>query len=171
MTPKRTQIGMIMARASNGVIGKNGVMPWYLPEDLNHFKQVTQGYSVIMGRNTWESIPERFRPLPKRRNIVLTRNKNWNTLGIEIAHDLLEAIQMCSSEEIVWVIGGAVVYALAEPMACIAEITEIYAPFEGDALAPTLGPSWREVARSPIFTGANGLRYSFVRYEQGHLNL
>jgi dihydrofolate reductase len=140
-------------------------MPWHLPEDLAHFKQVTQGHPVIMGRRTWLSIPPRLRPLPGRRNIVLTRQPDWFAEGAETARDLPEAIGLCADAPLAWVIGGAQIYAQAEPLARIAEITEIHAPFAGDAYAPALGLGWRETART-THTAASGLRYSFVRYER-----
>ena len=162
----RPCIGLIFARAENGVIGKDGVMPWHLPEDLAHFKHVTQGHPVIMGRRTWQSIPPRFRPLPGRRNIVLTRQPGWHAEGAETACDLPEAIGLCAGAPQVWIIGGAQIYAQAEPLARIAEITEIHAPFAGDVHAPALGTDWRETARES-HTAANGLCYSFVRYQRG----
>jgi dihydrofolate reductase len=165
MLPEHPRIGLIFARAENGVIGKDGVMPWHLPEDLTHFKRVTQGCPVIMGRPTWQSIPPRFRPLPGRRNIVLTRQPDWRAEGAETAHDLLEAIGLCVGVPLVWIIGGAQIYAQAEPLARIAEITEIHASFAGDAHAPALGPGWRKTARE-AHTAADGLRYSFVRYQR-----
>ena len=165
MTPARPCIGLIFARAENGVIGKDGAMPWHLPEDLAHFRRVTQGCPVIMGRRTWASIPPRFKPLPGRRNIVLTRQPGWQAQGAETAHDLPAAISRCADAPLVWIIGGAQIYAQAEPLADIAEITEIHAPFDGDAHAPALGPGWREIARE-AHTAAAGLGYSFVRYQR-----
>ncbi|MDR0458616.1 MAG: dihydrofolate reductase [Burkholderiaceae bacterium] len=165
MILERPCIGLIVARAENGIIGKDGVMPWHLPEDLAHFKRVTQGHPVIMGRRTWQSIPQRFRPLPGRRNIVLTRQNGWRAEGAEVACDLPGAIALCASAPLAWIIGGAQLYAQAEPLARIAEITEIHASFAGDALAPALGLGWRETARES-HTAANGLRYSFVRYRR-----
>ncbi|MDR2992126.1 MAG: dihydrofolate reductase [Burkholderiaceae bacterium] len=162
---RRPRIGLIFARAENGVIGKDGVMPWHLPDDLAHFKRVTQGCPVIMGRHTWQSIPPRFRPLPGRRNIVLTRQPDWRAEGAETARDLHTAISLCADAPLAWIIGGAQIYAQAEPLACIAEITEIHASFAGDAYAPTLGLGWRETARE-AHTAADGLRYSFVRYQR-----
>jgi dihydrofolate reductase len=165
MISDHPRIGLIYARAENGVIGSQGALPWHLPEDLAHFKRVTQGHPVIMGRHTWLSIPPRFRPLPGRRNIVLTRQPGWHAEGAQTAHDLPEAISLCADAPLAWIIGGAQIYAQAEPLACIAEITEIHAPFTGDAYAPAWSTGWHETTRA-THTAAHGLRYSFVRYQR-----
>ena len=157
------QLGLIYARARNGVIGKAGGLPWHLPEDMAHFKQVTLGCPVIMGRKTWDSLPPRFRPLPGRMNIVVTRQPDWHAPGATRAASLPEAVALCTGETRAWVIGGADIYAQALPLAHTAEITEIDADFEGDAFAPPMGPHWREVARRRG-RSANGLEYSFVTY-------
>jgi dihydrofolate reductase len=161
----RPGLGLIFARADNGVIGKEGALPWHLPEDLAHFRRVTQGHPVIMGRRTWESIAPRFRPLPGRRNIVLTRAPDWRAEGAQTAHGLPEALALCADAPLAWIIGGAQIYAQAEPLARIAEVTEIHVSLDGDAHAPALGLGWREITRQ-AHTAANGLRYSFVRYER-----
>jgi len=165
MIPERPRIGLIFARAENGVIGKDGAMPWHLPEDLAHFRRVTQDHPVIMGRRTWLSIPPRFRPLPGRRNIILTHQPDWYAENAETARDLPQAISLCADAPLVWIIGGAQLYGQAEPLARIAEITEIHAPFAGDAYAPTLGSGWQETSRE-THTAANGLRYSFVQCQR-----
>jgi dihydrofolate reductase len=165
MIADRPCIGLIFARAENGVIGQNGVMPWHLPEDLAHFRRITQGCPVIMGRRTWQSIPPRFRPLPGRRNIILTRQTDWRAESAETAHDLPAAIGRCTDAPQAWIIGGAQIYAQAEPLARIAEVTEIHTSFAGDAYAPTLGSGWHETARETHISTA-GLRYSFVRYQR-----
>jgi dihydrofolate reductase len=157
------KLGLIYARARNGVIGKDGRLPWHLPEDLAHFKRVTMGCPVIMGRRTWDSIPERFRPLPGRANIVVTRQADWNAPGAVRAGSLDEAIAWCAGQARAWVIGGAQLYAQALPLAAIAEVTEIDADYEGDARAPQLGPQWQEVGRES-HTSASGLKFSFATY-------
>jgi dihydrofolate reductase len=157
-------LGLIFARARNGVIGKAGGLPWHLPEDMAHFKQVTMGRPVIMGRKTWESLPARFRPLPGRANIVVTRQPNWQAQGATRAGSLHEAVALCAGEEQAWVIGGAEIFADALPLANTAEVTEIEADFEGDVFAPPFGAEWREVARRRQHS-ANGLDYSFVTYQ------
>lgn len=159
--PSGPRIALIYARAANGVIGREGTMPWHLPEDLAHFRQLTQGQPVIMGRKTWDSLPPRFRPLPGRRNIVLTRQSQWQPDKAERADSLSQALALCADAPQVWVIGGAQIYAQAEPMACRAEVTEIEQSFEGDAYAPSLGPGWQELARQSAVS-QNGLLYSFV---------
>jgi dihydrofolate reductase len=156
-------IGLIYARAANGVIGKGGAMPWHLPEDLAHFKQVTMGSPVIMGRKTWESLPPRFRPLPGRRNVVVSRNDQWHADGAERASSLPEAIALAAGETQVWVIGGGEIYAQALPLAHVIEVTEIEREFEGDVHAPLLGPEWIASHRERHHSSA-GFDYSFVTY-------
>ena len=157
------EIALIYARAANGVIGKNGTMPWHLPEDMAHFKRLTQGCPVIMGRKTWDSLPPRFRPLPGRANIVVTRQPDWNEIGAQRASSLREALQMCEQAATAWVIGGAQIYAQALPLAQRVEATEIGRDFDGDAYAPLLDSQWREAARERVVS-ASGLPLSFVTY-------
>ena len=159
------QINLIYARAANGVIGKDNTMPWHLPEDMAHFKQLTNGWPVIMGRKTWDSLPRKFRPLPGRVNIVITRQTDWTADGTTAVPSLAQALTLCHASSEVWVIGGAQIYALAEPLAHRAEVTEIQQNFEGDAVAPTLGPAWREAKREDRLS-AKGLAFSFVTYHQ-----
>ena len=158
-------IALIYARAANGVIGKDGTMPWHLPEDLAHFKQLTLGCPVIMGRKTWDSLPARFRPLPGRSNTVITRQPDWHENGVQRASSLREALQLCENSAQVWIIGGAQIYAQALPLADELVVTEIDADFDGDAHAPALSAEWREVARDPV-VAASGLRLAFVTYRQ-----
>jgi len=157
------KLHMIWARSANGVIGKDGTMPWHLPEDLANLKKLTLGKPVIMGRKTWDSLPEKFRPLPGRLNIVVTRQKDWKADGAKTANSLLEAMGMCPLDSNAWVLGGAEIYKLAMPMATSAVVTEIDAEFEGDTLAPVFGPGWKEVSRES-HTSSNGLKFSFVTY-------
>ena len=157
------RLHLIYARAANGVIGINGTLPWHLPEDLAHFKRTTLGCPVIMGRKTWDSLPPKFRPLPGRANIVVTRQPDWSETGAQRSSDLREALQLCEQAADVWVIGGAQLYALAEPLAHTAVVTEIEKDFEGDAFAPTLGNAWRITARER-HVAASGLPFSFVTY-------
>lgn len=157
---------LILARATNGVIGHQNQIPWQLPEDMAHFRQLTMGHPVIMGRKTWDSLPARFRPLPGRRNIVVTRQSDWQAEGAERAGSVDDALALCSGMPDVWVIGGAQIYAEAQPLAHDAHITEIDKAFEGDAYAPVFDPAqWRETDRSS-HTAANGLDYSFVTLQR-----
>jgi dihydrofolate reductase len=154
---------LILARARNGVIGIDGQMPWKLPEDMAHFKRVTMGCPVIMGRKTWDSIPQKFRPLPGRQNIVVTRNAQWHAEGVQRAGSLEEACELCPQDADVWIIGGAQIYAQALPLATSAVVTEIDANFEGDAHSPVFGSEWLEVAREEHLS-RTGLKFSFVTY-------
>ena len=160
------KIGVIYARAANGVIGHNGDMPWRLPKDMAHLKATTMGHPVIMGRKTWESIPPKFRPLPGRRNIVVTRNADWRADGAERAGSLEDAIALCASAPLVWVIGGAEIYRQAVPLATLAEVTEIEQDYSGDAFAPELGPQWRETPRERHAAEDGKPAFSFVTYEK-----
>ena len=160
------KLHLIFARAANGVIGKNNALPWHLPEDLAHFKQLTQGCPVIMGRKTWDSLPPRFRPLPGRQNIVVTRQPDWQAAGAERASSLEDALALCPQGATAWVIGGAQLYRQALPLADRVEVTEIHQAFDGDAHSPALGPEWQETAREAHTSATTGLGFSFVRFER-----
>lgn len=144
------ELVLVVARARNGVIGKDGAMPWHLPADLKRFKRMTVGKPVIMGRKTFESIGK---PLPGRQNIVLTRDKGWQAEGVTMVPNLAEAIAAAGLDprtrvDGVMVIGGAQIYAEALPSATRIELTEIDAAPEGDTLLPAFDPArWRETAR------------------------
>ena len=168
---------LIAAVAKNGVIGSDNQLPWHLPEDLKHFKQLTTGHAVIMGRKTWESLPPKFRPLPNRLNIVVTRSAEYQAQGATVVHSL-EAAQKLGAggaapntatggtAPVMFVIGGAELYAHALPLAQRLELTEIDADFAGDAHFPAVDRSqWRELRRASGQTDA-GLRYAFVTYER-----
>ncbi len=161
------QIHLIWAQAHGSVIGKDGAMPWHLPEDLAHFKRSTLGCPVIMGRKTWDSLQPRFRPLPGRLNIVTTRQVDWAENGVLKATGLHEALfickQMADPPRAVWVIGGGQMYAQALPFAQQVVVTEIDATFAGDTFAPQLPLHWPKTA-TPRQTAANGLAYQFVTY-------
>ena len=161
------KLKLIYARAANGVIGLNNQMPWHLPEDLAHFKRTTLGCPVLMGRKTWESIPAKFRPLPGRANLVVTRQTNWQSEGAYVVHSLEEGITLalahCPEGKDLWVMGGAEIYAQAAPIAEEAVVTEIEAEYEGDAFAPQLSAHWQEVSRER-HVSSTGLKFSFVTY-------
>ena len=159
------QLKLIFARARHGVIGHHNALPWHLPEDMAHFKRTTLGCPVIMGRKTWDSLPARFRPLPGRLNVVVTRQANWQAPGALVAHSMQQACDMCPADSTAWVIGGAEMYAQALPLATEALVTDIDAVFEGDAYAPEFGPEWLEVSRLAQ-TSSLGLAFSFVTYQK-----
>ncbi len=162
------RLHLILARAANGVIGVEGRLPWHLPADLAHFKAKTLGCPVLMGRKTWESLPPRFRPLPGRINVVMTRQAGWQADGALSASSLRQALQLPGVQGApdIWVIGGAKVYQQTLPHAHSAEITEIHAVYEGDAFAPDFGPTWHETDRQAQEPD-NGLSFDFVRLENG----
>lgn len=157
------KLGLVWAQARGGVIGRGGVLPWHLPEDLAHFKRTTLGAPVIMGRKTWESLPPRFRPLPGRQNIVITRDAQWQAPGADRAGTLDEALALCASAPVAWITGGAEIFRLALPRAHEAIVTEIDADFAGDTFAPAMGAQWRETARE-AHVAASGIPFSFVTY-------
>ena len=162
---------MIWAEARDGVIGFDGDMPWQLPEDLAHFKALTVGHPVIMGRRTWESIPERFRPLVGRRNIVVTRQAGFAAEGAEVAGSVEEAIAL-AGEGTAWIIGGASVYSAALGLADRLEVTEINLSVEGDTHGPPVGAEFSVVSREPEtgwHVSSTGIEYRFVAYERGTL--
>ncbi len=163
------RVNLIFARSRNGVIGRDGALPWHLPEDLAHFKRLTAGCPVVMGRKTWDSLPPRFRPLPGRANLVVTRQVDWSAVGARAAGDLPQALAICATLEPtpadVWVIGGAQLYRLALPVASRAAVTELDINVTGDTHAPTLDGSWVESSREQ-HTSSTGMRFAFVTYLQ-----
>jgi dihydrofolate reductase len=160
-----TRLHLIYARAANGVIGVNNTLPWHLPEDLAHFKRHTLGCPVIMGRKTWDSLPPKFRPLPGRLNLVVTRQSDWQAQGAQPAASLQDALAHCGDALDAWVIGGAQIYAQALALAHSVVVTEIDVQVQGDAFAPQLGSEWREASREAHIS-AQGLPYSFVNYQR-----
>jgi dihydrofolate reductase len=160
------QVKLIFARSTNGVIGVANTLPWHLPEDMVHFKTLTAGAPVIMGRKTWDSLPPRFRPLPGRHNIVLTRQPDAQMPGASVVHSLAAAFEAAAGADTAWVMGGAELYRLAQPYAHQAIVTEVHLHVaNGDAFAPQLGAGWTETSRT-AHTAANGLRYAFVTFAQ-----
>ncbi len=158
-------LSLIWAKAANGIIGADGTMPWHLPEDLAHFKELTMGSTVIMGRRTWDSFPARFRPLPGRRNVVLTRDPTWTADGAEVVHSLDDALAIDSSP---WIIGGAQLFAATMDRAARLEVTEIDVSPDGDTYAPAIDFSvWQLTpltADAPWLTSRTGLGYRFRTY-------
>ena len=150
-------IVFVLARADNGVIGVDGRLPWRLPADLKRFKALTMGTPMVMGRKTFESFPA---PLPGRRHIVLTRDRNWSAVGAEVAHNVEAALARAGAGEVT-VVGGAEIYALLLDRADRIEVTEVHCAPEGDAVVPAF-TGWREVAR--VANPAEGERpaYDFV---------
>lgn len=161
----KTILTLIAAIARNGVIGMDNRLPWHLPADLKHFKTLTAGHAVIMGRKTWESLPEKFRPLPGRQNIVVTRNTAYAASGASVASSLPDALATATGDE-AFVIGGAELYQAALPLADRLQFTEIDAEFEGDTWFPARDQrQWREAARE-VHHGEAGPGYAFVRYDR-----
>lgn len=161
-------VGLVWAQATSGVIGRGGDIPWRVPEDLTRFKQLTMGHTVVMGRRTWESLPAGVRPLPGRRNVILSRRAGFTADGAEVVASPDEAFADCASDPETWVIGGGQVYPLALPRATRCEVTEVDIDLplaDDDALAPVLDATWRgetgewRVSRS-------GLRYRFRSYRR-----
>lgn len=161
--PALPRIYLVAAVASNGIIGADGRLPWHLPEDLKHFKRVTMGYPVIMGRLTWESLGK---PLPGRKNIVVSRTPGYAPTGASVAGSLESAIALAAGEDAAFVIGGSRLFAEALPIAEGLVMTEIYKDYAGDTWFPSFDRSqWREAQRER-HVGADGLRFDFVRYER-----
>ncbi len=159
------ELVLVVARARNGVIGKNGALPWHLPEDLKRFKRMTVGKPVIMGRKTFESIGK---PLPGRQNIVLTRDPAWQFPGVSVVPNLAEAVAAAGLDpraraDGIMVIGGAQIYAEALPSATRVELTEVAADPEGDTWLPPFDPArWRETARESHDAEGDRPGYAFV---------
>ena len=159
----KTEIVLVLARADNGVIGRDNALPWHLPADLKHFKEITSGKPMIMGRRTFESLPGL---LPGRRHIVLTRDLGWSAAGAEVAHDLAGALGLVD-EEAVSVIGGAEIFDLFLDWADKIELTEVHAEVAGDAMVPAPDPTiWRETNRQWYPAEGDAPAYSFVTLER-----
>ncbi|MDR3299565.1 MAG: dihydrofolate reductase [Candidatus Accumulibacter sp.] len=159
-------LSLIAAVARNRVIGQNNRLLWRLPGDLRHFRETTRDSPVIMGRRTWESLPEKFRPLPGRLNVVVSRNPGYAVPGVLLVGSLADAIEKSGNGDETFVIGGAELYRQALPLAGRLYLTEIAADFAGDARFPEIPSSaWREVSRSQTFEEA-GLAYSFAVYQR-----
>lgn len=161
------RLGMIWAEAHAGAIGRDGEMPWHLPEDLAHFKGVTLGAPVIMGRRTWESLPERFRPLPGRENIVVTRDANYTAPGASVRSSIETALRSVAETgpEIVWIMGGGELYRAAMPLADELVVTRIELDVpDADTFAPGIGPDWQLVNGGEPLLSKTGLSFRFERW-------
>ncbi len=157
-----TTVGLIWAQSSSGVIGRGGGIPWRLPEDQARFKELTMGRTVVMGRLTWESLPAKVRPLPGRKNVVLTRQADYMADGAHVVSLLQDAL----TDDITWVIGGEQIYRLALPLATRCEVTEVEVDLprdDGDAMAPMLDEHWIGT-EGEWQTSSSGLRYRFFSY-------
>jgi dihydrofolate reductase len=158
------RIYLLVAVASNGIIGANGQLPWHLPEDLQHFKRLTMGHPVIMGRRTWQSL--KARPLPGRENIVVTRTPGYDAPGAAVASSLESALALCAGESVAFVIGGSRLFEESLPIADGLVVTEIHRDFAGDTWFPPYDRSrWRESQRE-AHTASDGMRFDFVLYEK-----
>ncbi len=161
--PTTPTLSVIAAMAKNRVIGIDNTLPWHLPEDLKHFKALTMGHHIVMGRKTYESIG---RPLPGRTTVIVTRNPDYQVAGCVTATSLDQAIAACGDDNEVFFVGGAELYAQMLPRADRLYLTEIQADYAGDAHFPAFGfGQWREVARQAQVSGA-GLAYHFVTYQR-----
>ena len=157
-----SELGLIWAQSTSGIIGRSGGIPWQLPEDLIRFKALTMGHTVVMGRRTWESLPAKFRPLPGRRNVVLTRQTGFVAGGATVVRSLDEAL----TDPDTWVVGGEQTYTLAMPLASRCEVTEVDVDLprdDGDVVAPVLDETWVGTT-GEWETSRTGLRYRFHSY-------
>lgn len=160
------RIALVAAVARDRVIGRDGTVPWHLPEDMAHFKAVTTGHPVLMGRRTWESLPERFRPLPDRRNVVVTRTAGWRAPGAESASSLDDALALVADAAQVFVIGGGALYEAALAVADELLLTEISLDVDGDTRFPVFDRDvFREVERESL-VAADGTPFAFVTYRR-----
>lgn len=157
------RVYLVAAVASNRIIGSNGRLPWSLPEDLKHFKRLTLGHPVIMGRRTWESLKG---PLPGRDNIVVSATPGYDAAGAAVANSLEGALALCAGEPVAFVIGGSRLFAESLPIADGLVMTEIDRPYEGDTWFPQYDRSrWKESQRER-HAAADGTKFAFVLYEK-----
>ncbi|MGY1632891.1 dihydrofolate reductase [Geodermatophilus sp. SYSU D01186] len=160
-------VALIWAQAHGGVIGADGTLPWHLPEDLRLFRTLTTGSTVVMGRRTWESLPERSRPLPGRRNVVLTSDPSWTADGAHAASSVAQVLAERDGD--LWVIGGGQVYVAFLPFADRVVVTDVDTRVDGDTWAPELGAEWHRVSREPgegWSTSSTGLRYAVSEHRR-----
>jgi dihydrofolate reductase len=157
-------ISIIAAVAENNVIGKDNDLIWHIPEDLKRFKRITTGKPVIMGRKTYESLP--YKPLPKRRNIVITKDKNIQFEGVELVHSPEEAIKSCKNEEEIFICGGAAIYKHFIDKADKMYLTKVFEHFEGDTFFPNFDMrDWEIIMESELFSDSKSeLKYQFIDF-------
>jgi dihydrofolate reductase len=158
------RLSLIAAVARGGVIGRDRAIPWRIPEDMRRFRTLTMGHPVVMGRRTWDSLPDRLRPLPGRRNVVVTRNRAWNAAGAEPAGSLADALLQLDDSDHVFVIGGGELYGDALPLADELLLTEIDADVEGDTVFPLWDRGAFEETAREQHVDENGTPFSFVTY-------
>ena len=161
-------VNLIWAQSANGVIGADGALPWRIPEDLAHFRELTDGGTVVMGRATWESLPAKFRPLPGRRNVVLSRDPSYDAPGATVVTSLADALTTADAD--VGVGGGAAVYSAALEHADRLCVTDVDLVVEGDVRAPSVPDGWVEVARDPVqgwHVASTGIRYRWRELRRG----
>jgi dihydrofolate reductase len=160
-----TRVVLVAAVAANGIIGASGRLPWHIPEELKHFKQLTLGHPVIMGRRTWESLKG---PLPQRENIVVTRTPGYEAPGAAVAASLEAALALCAGEPVAFVIGGRQLFKESLPIAAGMVLTEIRRDYPGDTWFPAWDRSqWKETRRE-AHAAEDGTRFDFVRYERAN---
>lgn len=166
MTP--AHLAAIWAQSVDGIIGRDGDLPWSLPEDLAHFRALTAGHVVVMGRSTWQSLPDAFRPLPGRENVVLSRS-GLAAPGATVVSDVAGALRVVAGRA-AWVVGGAQVYAELLPWVTRIELTDVDVRVGEGVRAPVLDDGWRTVSTDPgdggWHTSRTGLRYRFRRVER-----
>ena len=166
------RLGMVWAEARGGAIGRGGTMPWHLPEDLAHFRRTTTGAPVVMGRRTWESLPERFRPLPARENLVVTGDPTYDARGAGVVASLEDGLAGLRERgaERAWIIGGGRLYRAAMPLADELVVTRIDLDVpDADTFAPEIGDEWALVEAGERAVSETGLGYRFERYERAGL--
>jgi dihydrofolate reductase len=163
----QSTVRLVWAQGADGVIGADGALPWHLPEDLRLFRELTTCSTVVMGRRTWDSLPERFRPLPDRTNVVLTTDPGWSADGARRAGSVAEVLE---GDDDLWVIGGGAVYAAFLPHADRLVVTDVDLDVDGDTWAPPVGAEWAAVRRDPAegwHASSSGPRYAVTTYARG----
>ena len=159
-------VGMIWAESANGVIGADGSLAWHIPEDLAHFRAVTRGYAVLHGRKSYEAIPAKFRPLPGRRNLVLTRDRVYSAPGAEVVHSLAAAEDLLAGAP-VWIVGGGQVYDRAMSFADVLVVTEVNLEISGDTYAPAIdAEDWQQQQVTEWITSSTGIAFRVLEYRR-----